>query len=325
MKHLPKTKALTKKRRTARVLAVIVVAAIAAIGVKLLVSSHAATPYAAAYAANGSLGGAAALTSGGSNAKNQAVQFGSPPAGAKPVMPATAPSGYTRLFTGTFPTNAPVGQFDNIYGSQWGEYTGPAPQPDGSQAAYNPSEVLSVSNGSLFYNLHTDSSGTAVAAAPQVDNYAGFLYGQVGLAVKLDSESGPQGYKIAFLMWPTSGSWTNEVDFAETQTNFAQDFAVSSLLTNDSPNFSSLDNGDTGVNLMDNKYHVFLVTWTPTALTVSIDGVTKATFPASSGADPAQQMRVSLQAEGQLGGNTSISPASQATIEVPWVYINTMN
>jgi hypothetical protein len=245
-----------------------------------------------------------------------------------PAMPAAAPSGYNRIFTEDFNTNAPVGDFDNVYGSEFGEYTGgPIPQADGSEAEYEPNEVLSAANGSMYYDLHTDSSGTPVVAAPQPMNQQGFEYGQVGMAIRMDSETGPQNYKIAFLMWPTTGAWTNEVDFAETQPSFGDDISVNSLLSNDSPNFDMTDgNQDTGVNLNDGKYHTFLVNWTPTSLTVSIDGVVKATFPASSGADPAQAMRVSLQAEGWIpGGNAAIDPSSTATVEVPYIYINQWN
>ena len=245
-----------------------------------------------------------------------------------PAMPAAAPSGYSRIFTEDFNTNAAVGDFDNVYGSEFGEYNGGSlPQADGSDAEYEPNEVLSAANGSMYYDLHTDSSGTAVTAAPQPMDQQGFEYGQIGMAIRLDSETGPQNYKIAFLMWPTTGAWTNEVDFAETQPSFGDDISVNSLLTNDSPNFDMTDgNQDTGVNLNDGKYHTFLVTWTPTSLTVSIDGVTKATFPASSGADPSQEMRVSLQAEGWIpGGNAAIDPSSTAIVEVPYIYINQWN
>jgi Carbohydrate binding domain/Glycosyl hydrolases family 16 len=244
-----------------------------------------------------------------------------------PAMPTDVPSGYTRIFAEDFDTNATVGNFDNVYGSEFGEYVGPAPQPDGSEAAYVPTEVLSVANGSLYYDLHTDSSGTPVAAAPQPMSEQGFLYGQVGIAIRMDSETEPQNYKIAFLLWPTTGAWTNEVDFAETQPDLDVDFSINSLLTNNAPNFDLTDgNEDTGVNLTDGKYHTFLVTWTPAALTVSIDGVTKATFSAGSGADPAQEMRVSLQAEGWIpGGNAAIAPASAAVVEVPYIYINQYN
>ncbi len=241
-------------------------------------------------------------------------------------MPAAAPSGYSRIFTEDFNTAAPVGDFDSVYGSEFGEYNG-GPAGDGSEATYEPNEVLSVANGSMYYDLHTDSSGTPVTAAPQPMNQQGFEYGQVGMAIRLDSESGPQNYKIAFLMWPTTGAWTNEVDFAETQPALGDDISVNSLLSNNAPNFDMTDgNQDTGVDLMDGKYHTFLVTWTPTSLTVSIDGVTKATFPASSGADPAQEMRVSQQAEGWIpGGDAAISPSSTAVVEVPYIYINQWN
>ena len=56
---------------------VVVIVGVATLGYHLLVASHAATPYAAAYAANGKLITPATLVSGGSNANSQAVQFGS--------------------------------------------------------------------------------------------------------------------------------------------------------------------------------------------------------------------------------------------------------
>ena len=85
---------------------------------------------------------------------------------------------------------------------------------------------------------------------PQPMNQGGFEYGQVGMAIRLDSETGPQNYKIAFLMWPTTGAWTNEVDFAETQPALGDDISVNSLLSNNAPNFDMTDgNQDTGVNL----------------------------------------------------------------------------
>jgi hypothetical protein len=66
-----------KDGRYKRLIAVLVVLAIAVVGVRLLMTSHAATPYASAYAANGQLASPATLVSGGSNANNQAVQFDS--------------------------------------------------------------------------------------------------------------------------------------------------------------------------------------------------------------------------------------------------------
>jgi hypothetical protein len=76
--------------------AILVIVVIAAVGAHLLVSSHAQSPYSAAYAANGTLGGVASLISGGSNVNDQAVQFGSAGSGQNITgSPAGISVGYT--------------------------------------------------------------------------------------------------------------------------------------------------------------------------------------------------------------------------------------
>jgi lysophospholipase L1-like esterase len=73
MKTLPK---LVKSSKPKIISAVIIITGVAAFGIYWISSSHAQSPYTAAYAANGSLSGSAKLIAGGSNASGQAVQFG---------------------------------------------------------------------------------------------------------------------------------------------------------------------------------------------------------------------------------------------------------
>lgn len=242
--------------------------------------------------------------------------------GSAPAMPTTAPAGFTRAFSEDFNTAAALGSFDSVYGSQFGEYTGCCSTNKITQ--YSASKVLYVQNGSLYYKLHSEN-GVSYAAAPQPWNYKSFQYGQVGMSVRLDSSNGP-GYKIAFLLWPSTNKWSNEVDFPEVDPDFNAPVRAASL--NYSPNgqgengFSSQDNLSTGVYLTDNKYHTFLLTWTPNNMVATIDGKTVATF--TGNAVPAQAMRLSLQAEGWI--NQGNVPASTTDVlEVPWVYINTYN
>ena len=240
-----------------------------------------------------------------------------PPAG-PPAMPVTVPAGYTRAFTGDFDTPAPPGQFDAVYGSEFGEYTGCCSTNGFTQ--YDPGIVLSVQNGSLYYDLHS-VNGQSYAAAPQPWDEKSFLYGQYGISLRLDSSTGP-GYKIAFLLWPANGQWTNEVDFPEVDPDFTAPVrAVSLDTTTDSGAHVFSGTLDTGTYLTDGKYHVFLLTWTPASMTASIDGRVVESFPAN--AIPHQPMRLSLQAEGWI--NQGPVPATTADIlEVRWVYINTL-
>jgi hypothetical protein len=238
------------------------------------------------------------------------------------AMPTAAPSGFTRAFTEDFNTTAALGKFASVYGGQFGEYDGST--STNGVTKYDSSKVLSVSNGSLYYNLHS-VSGQSYAAAPQAWSGKSFLYGQVGMSVRLDSSTGP-GYKIAFLLWPATNKWSNEVDFPEVDPDFTAPVRAASL--NYSPNglgengFSSQDNLNTGVHLTDNKYHTFLLTWTPGNMTATIDGKVVATFTGS--AVPSQAMRLSMQAEGWINQG-AVPTASTDVVEVPWVYINTHN
>jgi hypothetical protein len=229
------------------------------------------------------------------------------------------PSGFTRAFTEDFDTPAPLGSFDAVYGSEFGEYTGCC--STNGVTLYDASKVLSVANGSLYYNLHSES-GSSYAAAPQPGPYKGFTYGQYGMAIRLDSSTG-RGYKIAFLLWPVTNAWTNEVDFPEVDPDFLAPIRAVSLDTTTSGgahNFSGTL--DTGYTLTDNKYHTFFLDWELGKMEAYIDGNLVQSFPAN--AIPTQAMRLSLQAEGWIGQG-AVPAATVTVLEVPWVYINTRN
>jgi hypothetical protein len=233
-----------------------------------------------------------------------------------PTMSMAAPVGFTRAFSEDFNTPAPLGSFNAVYGSVFGEY-------DGSKSTngftkYDSNKVLYVQNGSLCYDLHS-VNGQSYAAAPQPWKFKSFLYGQVGMSVRLDSSTGP-GYKVAFLLWPATNQWSDEVDFPEIDPDFTVPVRAVSLNTttaNGSHTFSGTSN--TGVYLTDNKYHTFLLDWEPGKMTASIDGKVVENFPAKS--IPTQPMRLSLQAEGWID-HGSIPVSTADILEVPWVYIN---
>ena len=237
-------------------------------------------------------------------------------AGAPPI-PTTVPTGFVRAFTEDFDTPAALGSFDSVYGTKFGEYTGCC--STNQTTVYDSSRVLTVSNGSLFYNLHSDS-GVSYAAAPQPGPSLGFTYGQYGLAVRLVSSNG-HGYKIAFLLWPTAGTWTNEVDFPEVNPDFSAPIRAVSLNTTTANGTHTFSGPlDTGYSFTDTKYHTFLLDWAPGKMEAYIDGALVESFPAQ--AIPSQAMRLSLQAEGWINSGP-VPAATVDVIEVPWVYINT--
>ena len=255
--------------------------------------------------------------------KQPSVAPSNPPSGGSttsaPSIPTAVPAGFSRAFTEDFNTPAALGSFASVYGSAFGEYDGSV--STNGFTKYDSNKVLYVQNGSLYYKLHSESN-QSYAAAPQPWSGKSFLYGQVGMSVRLDSSNG-KGYKIAFLLWPATNQWTNEVDFPEVDPDFTSPIRAVSLITTTSGgahNFAGPLN--TGYSLSDNKYHTFLLTWQPGTMTASIDGKVVETFP--SNAIPTQPMRLSLQAEGWINQG-SVPTSTTDILEVPWVYINTYN
>ena len=299
------------KRSLARVFAAIAcLAAVTSIGTYSLVADDASPKHGAAGVTPSALPSARSSSAGSG--------CGGPPAarGAVPAMPTAVPSDFTRAFSEDFDTPAPLGSFNAVYGSMFGEYTG---RSTNGFTKYDADKVLYVQNGSLCYDLHS-VDGQSYAAAPQAWNSKSFLYGQVGISVRLDSSTG-RGYKIAFLLWPKTNQWTNEVDFPEVDPDFATPVRALSLnTTTDKGTHGFSGKSSTGVYLTDNQYHTFLLDWEPGKMTASIDGKVVENFPVKS--IPTQPMRLSLQAEGWI--KEGPVPASTTDIlEVPWVYINT--
>jgi hypothetical protein len=331
-----KTSPLVIRKRAPQKSRIVAYAALSAsAGIALIIVVLASGAFAVGTISSGVLGSGAVIVSSDGASGGKAVEFGAvatpispatiPVAATTPnsngatAMPTTVPSGFTRAFTEDFNSPAALGSFASVYGSTFGEYDGDT--STNGVTKYDSSKVLSVANGSLYYNLHSEG-GQSYAAAPQPWNYQSFTYGQVGMSVRLDSSNGP-GYKIAFLLWPATNQWTNEVDFPEVDPDFIQPIRSVSLNTttaNGSHTFSGPT--DTGYYLSDNKYHTFLLDWEPGKMTASIDGKLVETFPAS--AIPSQAMRLSLQAEGWIGQG-AVPTATTDVLEVPWVYINTYN
>ncbi|HSW79663.1 MAG TPA: glycoside hydrolase family 16 protein [Candidatus Saccharimonadales bacterium] len=316
--HAAKRSVRISKNHHVIIIAVILIVAV--LGYLTLHNSRAATFAVASETDSGTVAGNASVTTDSTASGGKAVKFGGTSSSTTaPPIPTAVPSGFTRAFTADFNTTAALGSFDSVYGSQFGEYSGCCSTNGITQ--YSSAKVLYAQNGSMFYKLHSEGS-TSYAAAPQAWNYGSFTYGQVGMSVRLVSSNGP-GYKIAFLLWPETNQWTNEVDFPEVDPDFTAPIRAVSLNTTTAGGSHTFCGPlDTGYHLNDNKYHTFLLTWAPGSMNASIDGKVVETFPSSC--IPSQPMRLSLQAEGWIGQG-SIPTSTTDVLEVPWVYINTRN
>lgn len=96
-------------------------------------------------------------------------------------------------------------------GSAPAAYPGVLSYPDGTANKYYPSKVLSVHGGVLDWWCHDDMAASVVPFG-----YGGFTYGTYTVRMRTQHFS---GYHIAFLLWPASNSWTDEVDGPENETS----------------------------------------------------------------------------------------------------------
>ena len=238
---------------------------------------------------------------------------------AAPAIPAAAPAGYTRAFTEDFNKAAAAGAFTKAYSTKFGGYAGCC--TTNKQTIYDSNKVLSTNNGSLYYDLHS-SGGHSYSAAPipRSGSQLDFTYGQVGFALRLDSSVG-DGYKMAFLLWPKTGQWTNEIDIAEVN-DLSENVYSNAWVQNADGSHSQGGGKRTTVNLSDHQYHTFLLDWVPGQVTIYFDGVAVSTYTGTYA--PSQAMHLVMQTEGFI--NQGAVPAkSTATLEVPWMYVNTYN
>jgi hypothetical protein len=117
------------------------------------------------------------------------------------AMPVGNLAGWKQDGTQDFSTPAALGKVGSIYGTYVNGYNGF--KDTTGHGMYDPNSVLSVSNGTLDMYLHT-VNGTPRVAAPVPFGYTGQTYGRYAVRLKISPAT---GYKIAFLLWPSSDVW----------------------------------------------------------------------------------------------------------------------
>jgi hypothetical protein len=133
-----------------------------------------------------------------------------------------------------------------------------------------PAAVLSVSNSCLDMFIHTTSGVHQVAAPvpPGAAGYTGQLYGRYVVRFKSDSL---QGYKTAWLLWPTSNTWPRdgEIDFPEGDL----DTFMSAYQHNQGATLGSDVEGFTDVGSQSyTSWHTATLEWMPNYVRFDMDG-----------------------------------------------------
>lgn len=223
------------------------------------------------------------------------------------TMPTGDLTGWKYVAGQDFTTNAALGQVGSVYGADVRGYDNF--NDTSKNGLYAPDKVLTVANSALTARLHTEN-GQALVACPIPFGYGGQTYGRYSTRLRVDSGA---GYKIAFLLWPSSDSWNDgEVDFPEMDLSAGSTIGGFSHDVNGNPSANAWSMG-TNTTLAD--WHVCTVEWTPTKLTYLVDGVAQSTT--TSAAIPKKPMRWTLQCETQLGGGAPAA-SSVATVYIDW-------
>ena len=232
-------------------------------------------------------------------------------------MPVGDLPGWKQIFTEDFTTAAPLGSFVATYGGRWGVYgdgwKDTAGQTEGTPSRYYPSRVLSVQNGILNKNLHTENGVTMVAAvAPKIGDQ---LYGRYAVRFRADEVA---GFKTAWLMWPQSEVWPRdgEIDFPEGDL----DATISAFTHHQGATWGG-DQDAFSTATRYNAWHTAVTEWSPGRVNFFLDGKL---IGSSTTQVPNTPMHWVLQTETCMGGCQPASTAV-ANLQIDWVVAYTWN
>jgi hypothetical protein len=143
---------------------------------------------------------------------------------AGPGAPRGDVPGWRQVFFDDFNVDVPLGSFPSAVKSAWGAYPYPAKDTT-KRGTYWPEKVVSINDGVLTKYLHVENGTPLVAAltpkVPGTSKY-GQLYGRYEVRFRADRAA--PGYKIAWMLWPDSGTNTTgavggggngEIDYPE--------------------------------------------------------------------------------------------------------------
>ncbi|XAS67075.1 glycoside hydrolase family 16 protein [Micrococcaceae bacterium Sec5.7] len=240
------------------------------------------------------------------------------------TMPVGDLPGWKQVFTEDFNKgDVPVGAFPgDAYSARWSAgYPDGTPdtagQQSGGRSAYFPSKVLSVKNGLLDWDLHSEN-GVSMGAAPwpKIPNSSSGpgrdnsqLYGRY--SVRFMAESLP-GFKTAWLLWPDSGQWPQdgEIDFPEG--DLAKTIYGAVHFRGDDPKAFEMFESHTTFT----SWHVATMEWSPGNVEFFLDGKK---IGVGTTATPTTPMHYILQSESCLP--TCPLPHTRGHVYLDWITI----
>lgn len=232
------------------------------------------------------------------------------------AMPRGDLPGWKQIYSQDFGTDVPLGSFPgSVYGSTFGAYPDGWPDTAKQQGegggTYMPSKTLSVSNGLLNVNVHTENGVHMVSApTPTLPGGKGQTYGRYSVRFRADAVA---GYKVAWLLWPDSEQWPTggEIDFPEGDLNGT--IAAYAHYANPAGGQDVFEPGT--ARLTD--WHTATIEWIPGKVTFYLDGQV---FGVSTRDVPSQPMHWVLQTETCIGGCQPSDTAS-GNVQIDWVSV----
>lgn len=226
------------------------------------------------------------------------------------AMPTTSPAGWKTVFTDDFNTPYALGSFPTSATSKWGAYTGPDSSKHGT---YSPTKVLSVHDGYLNVNLHTEAGKPLVGAIkPRIG--VSQTYGRYAIRWRASKAS---GYKQVFLLWPDSGVRAEgEIDFPE------RNLDSTTLMGFLHRKNATQSQGWSQSATVPGDWHTTVIEWKPGSTDFFLDGVQ--VYHGAIGT-PNTPMHLVLQNETQMSGGAPM-PAANATanVQIDWVQVSAL-
>lgn len=241
------------------------------------------------------------------------------PSGYLPPSSSAFGSGYSAVISQDFSTDAALGSFGSVY-SGWNGYDGG--RSDASGTNWGSTTSMSVSSGVLRMRCFVPGGNVANIQAPALTpvtpgltaHQMGQLYGKFTIRFKTTLDAGSaKGFKVAFLMWPTSDVWNEgELDFPEANLNGPIGYSTHYI-------GHPADNewGYTSVQMADGNWHTATIHWEPTSIQFELDGAVVASYT-DPAVIPTTRMRWDLQTEKSTDG-TAVATNADGSIYIDWV------
>lgn len=266
------------------------------------------------------VGGAATPAEAGSVARRvgHVTAFEPAPAGSR--APRGDLPGWRQLFVDDFDGDVPLGSFPAAVSSKWSAYRYPA-KDTSRRGTYWPEKVVSVDNGVLTKHIHSEAGTPLVAAlTPKVPGSSkyGQLYGRYEVRFRVDRLT--PGYKIAWMLWPDSGSNTTgaasggggngEIDWPEMDLDESNVWGfvhhMNATAGSDQDWFK--------VPIDIRQWHTYAMEWSPGLMVLRVDGNE---IGRTSSRIPSTPMHWVLQTETSL--KTAPSADAQINVMIDWV------